>query len=64
MGTIKRISVFLLVLASIYWTVLQYLLMTVHADSRLQEIDYLQKTAPESQPRVLYIDKILPLTQR
>jgi hypothetical protein len=64
MGRIQILIVFLLVLASIYWTVLLYLLMTVHADSRLQEIDYLEKTTPETEPRVLYIDKILPLTER
>jgi hypothetical protein len=64
MGRIKKIFVFLLALVSLYWTLLFYLLMTVHADSRLQEIDYLEKTKPELNPRVLYIDKLLPLADR
>jgi len=64
MGRIKKIFIFLLVMVSIYWTMLFYLLMTVHADSRLQEIDYLEKTRPDENPRVLYIDKLVPLTDR
>jgi hypothetical protein len=41
MRLVKKIAVFLLVVVTIYWTIVFYLLMSVHADSRLQEIDYL-----------------------
>lgn len=43
MKKIKQFIVFLLIVISIYATLLFYLLMSVHADSRLQEIDYLEK---------------------
>lgn len=44
MKRLKQIVLFLLVLITIYSTILFYLLMSVHADSRLHEIDYLEKT--------------------
>ncbi len=64
MRLVKKIAVFLLVVVTIYWTIVFYLLMSVHADSRLQEIDYLEKTKPEGSGKVLYIDKLVPLTDR
>jgi hypothetical protein len=41
MRKFKQLLIFLLVVITIYSTLLFYLLMSVHADSRLQEIDYL-----------------------
>jgi len=46
MRKVKQIVLFILVVVTIYWTMLFYLLMSVHSDSRLQEIDYLEKIKP------------------
>ena len=43
---LKQVVLFLLVVITIYSTMLFYLLMSVHSDSRLQEIDYLLKNKP------------------
>jgi hypothetical protein len=43
MKRLKQFLIFLLVVITIYSTLLFYLLMSVHADTRLQEIDYLEK---------------------
>ena len=64
MGRLKQIVLFLLVVITIYSTMLFYLLMSVHSDSRLQEIDYLEKTKPEFYNRGLYIDHLATLNQR
>lgn len=64
MGKLKQIILFLLVVITIYSTMLFYLLMSVHADSRLQEIDYLEKTKPETQNKVLYIDRLMIINDR
>lgn len=41
MSKLKQLMIFLLVVITIYSTLFFYLLMSVPADSRLQEIDYL-----------------------
>lgn len=64
MKRLKQIVLFLLVVITIYSTMLFYLLMSVHADSRLQEIDYIEKTKPELTNKVLYIDRIVPINER
>lgn len=64
MKKLKQIVLFLLVVITIYSTMLFYLLMSVHADSRLQEIDYLEKTKPELPNKVLYIDRLVPINER
>lgn len=64
MKRLKQIVLFLLVVITIYSTMLFFLLMSVHADSRLQEIDYLEKIKPELTNKVLYIDRIVPINER
>jgi hypothetical protein len=64
MRKLKQFLIFLLVVITIYSTLLFYLLMSVHADSRLQEIDYLEKAKFAPGERVLYLDKIAHLTDR
>jgi membrane carboxypeptidase/penicillin-binding protein len=64
MKRLKQIVLFLLVVITIYSTMLFYLLMSVHADSRLQEIDYLEKIKPETPRQVLYIDRVVPINDR
>lgn len=64
MGRLKQLLIFLLVVMTIYSTLLFYLLMAVHADSRLQEIDYLEKAKYRGGDRVIYFDKIVHLSDR
>lgn len=64
MGRLKQLLIFLLVVMTVYSTLLFYLLMSVHADSRLQEIDYLEKSKYKGGERVIYYDKIMHLSDR
>jgi hypothetical protein len=64
MRRLKQIVLFLLVVITIYSTMLFYLLMSVHADSRLQEIDYLERSRPDEPQKVLYIDRLVPISER
>jgi hypothetical protein len=64
MRALKQVVLFLLVIITIYSTMLFYLLMSVHADSRLQEIDFLEKSKLEPHNKVLYIDRIIPISER
>jgi hypothetical protein len=64
MSRVKQFLIFLLVVITIYSTLLFYLLMSVHADSRLQEIDYLEKSKFEGGDRAVYMDKITQLNDR
>jgi hypothetical protein len=64
MKRVKQLLVFILVMLTIYSTMLFYLLMSVQADSRLQEIDYLEKSKFSPSDRVLYMDKIVHLLDR
>jgi uncharacterized protein (UPF0333 family) len=63
MKKLKQFLIFLLVVITIYSTLLFYLLMSVQADSRLQEIDYLER-ARSNADRVIYLDKIVHLSDR
>ena len=62
MKKLKQVVLFLLVVITLYSTMLFYLLMSVHADSRLQEIDYLEKIKQEQPHKVLYIDRLVPIS--
>ena len=62
MRRLKQIVLFLLVVVSIYSTMLFYLLMSVHADSRLQEIDFIEKNKQEDYKQALHINRILPIS--
>ena len=64
MARLKQIVLFLLVIVTLYSTMLFYLLMSVHADSRLQEIDYLEKIKPENNQKVLFVDRLVPISDR
>ena len=64
MTRLKQIVLFLLVVVTLYSTMLFYLLMSVHADSRLQEIDYLEKIKPENNHKVLFVDRLVPISDR
>lgn len=64
MRRLKQFLIFLLVVITIYSTLLFYLLMSVQADSRLQEIDYIEKTKHEHAERVIYMDRIVHLIDR
>ena len=64
MGRLKQLLIFLLVVMTVYSTLLFYLLMSVNADSRLQEIDYLEKAKYKGGDRVIYFDKLIHLSDR
>ena len=64
MTRLKQIVLFLLVVVTLYSTMLFYLLMSVHADSRLQEIDYVEKMKPENNHKVLFVDRLVPISDR
>lgn len=56
--------IFVLVVITIYASLLFYLMMSVQADSRLQEIDYLERAKFLPSDRVLYMDRIVHLIER
>lgn len=64
MGRLKQLLIFLLMVMTVYSTLLFYLLMSVNADSRLQEIDYLEKAKYKGGDRVIYFDKVIHLSDR
>ncbi len=64
MKRVKQLLIFLLVMLTVYSTLLFYLQMSVPADSRLQEIDYLERSKFFPSDRVLYMDRIVHLIDR
>lgn len=64
MKRLKQLLIFVLLVITIYSTLLFYLMMSVQADSRLQEIDYLERAKFFPSDRVLYMDRIVHLIDR